>query len=95
MVDSDTRDIKGVALTAILGDVFGIKPLYIHISKQHIKVLLRTPSVQALVIMGQQESRLVYDSLLTKTHVGHALRQADGRHNEVPIVCEVPTSLLA
>ncbi|EAQ83315.1 hypothetical protein CHGG_09719 [Chaetomium globosum CBS 148.51] len=38
--------------------------------------------------MVNQESRAVLDSLLTKTHVQHALVQSDGRHNELPSVRE-------
>ncbi|KAK3896926.1 hypothetical protein C8A05DRAFT_39528 [Staphylotrichum tortipilum] len=34
--------------------------------------------------MAQKSSRAVFDSLLTKTHVQHALIQPDGRHNEIP-----------
>lgn len=36
--------------------------------------------------MGQRKSSLVFDNLLAKSHVGHALRQPDGRRNEVPMV---------
>jgi hypothetical protein len=36
--------------------------------------------------MGQQISRTVFDGLLAKTHVQHALIQPDGRHNDVPTV---------
>ncbi|KAK0625331.1 hypothetical protein B0T17DRAFT_270311 [Bombardia bombarda] len=35
--------------------------------------------------MGQHESRAVFDSLLAKTHVEHALLQPDGRHNDIPM----------
>ncbi|KAK3321653.1 hypothetical protein B0H66DRAFT_618640 [Apodospora peruviana] len=35
--------------------------------------------------MGQQVSRTVFDSLLAKTHVEHALIQPDERHNNIPI----------
>jgi hypothetical protein len=40
--------------------------------------------------MGQQVSRLAFDSFLTKTHVQHALIQPDGRHNDIPTV-SMPT----
>ncbi|KAK0673600.1 hypothetical protein QBC41DRAFT_352497 [Cercophora samala] len=36
--------------------------------------------------MGQQVSRPVFDSKLTKSHVEHALIQQDGRHNDIPTV---------
>lgn len=36
--------------------------------------------------MGQQNSRPVFDSKLTKSHVEHALIQQDGRHNDIPTV---------
>ncbi|KAK4203582.1 hypothetical protein QBC40DRAFT_316332 [Triangularia verruculosa] len=36
--------------------------------------------------MGQQTSRPVFDSKLTKSHVEHALIQQDGRHNDIPTV---------
>ncbi|KAH8888626.1 hypothetical protein GQ53DRAFT_654182 [Thozetella sp. PMI_491] len=35
--------------------------------------------------MGQQVSRSMFDNLLTKTHVGHALLQPDETHNDIPI----------
>ncbi|KAK0725326.1 hypothetical protein B0H67DRAFT_641768 [Lasiosphaeris hirsuta] len=34
--------------------------------------------------MGQQQSRPVFDALLAKTHVQHALIQPDGVHNDAP-----------
>lgn len=37
-------------------------------------------------MMTKQGSRAVFDSLLAKTHVQHALVQPDGRHNEFPAV---------
>lgn len=37
-------------------------------------------------MMIKQGSRAVFDSLLAKTHVQHALVQPDGRHNEFPTV---------
>ncbi|VBB81806.1 Putative protein of unknown function [Podospora comata] len=36
--------------------------------------------------MGQQNSRPVFNSKLTKSHVEHALIQQDGRHNDIPTV---------
>jgi len=35
--------------------------------------------------MGQQNSRVVFDGVLTKTHVEHALVQQDGQHNDLPL----------
>ncbi|KAK4231962.1 oxidoreductase AflY [Podospora fimiseda] len=35
--------------------------------------------------MGQQTSRAVFDGVLTKTHVEHALVQQDGQHNDLPL----------
>ncbi|KAK3985621.1 oxidoreductase AflY [Cladorrhinum sp. PSN332] len=35
--------------------------------------------------MGQQTSRTVFDGVLTKTHVEHALVQHDGQHNDLPL----------
>lgn len=46
-----------------------------------------TPSMLPSGNMGQQASRSAFDSLLTRTHVQHALIQPDGRHNDVPTVC--------
>ncbi|KAK0721415.1 hypothetical protein B0T21DRAFT_386287 [Apiosordaria backusii] len=40
--------------------------------------------------MGQQTSRPVFDSKLTKTHVEHALIQQDGRHNDIPTTASTP-----
>jgi hypothetical protein len=37
-------------------------------------------------IMPSQGSRVVFDNLLAKTHVQHALVQLDGRYNELPAV---------
>ncbi|KAK0612660.1 hypothetical protein B0T17DRAFT_544229 [Bombardia bombarda] len=36
--------------------------------------------------MGQHESRAVFDSLLARTHVEHALLQPEDRHNEILMV---------
>ncbi|KAK0611590.1 hypothetical protein B0T14DRAFT_441322 [Immersiella caudata] len=36
--------------------------------------------------MGQQISRTVFDGLLAKTHVQHALIQPNGRHNDLPTI---------
>jgi len=36
--------------------------------------------------MGQGTSRSVFDSLLAKTHIEHALIQPDGGHNDIPTV---------
>lgn len=41
----------------------------------------------------QKSSRAVFDSLLAKTHVQHALIQPDGRHNEIPGVSQVPVGM--
>ena len=36
--------------------------------------------------MAKNDPRTVFDRLLAKTHVQHALIQPDGRHNEFPSV---------
>jgi hypothetical protein len=37
-------------------------------------------------IMPSQGSRVIFDNLLAKTHVQHALVQLDGQYNELPAV---------
>lgn len=37
-------------------------------------------------VMAQPSSQATFNSLLTKTHVQHALIQPGGRHNDLPTV---------
>lgn len=37
-------------------------------------------------VMAQPSSQAAFNSLLTKTHVQHALIQPGGRHNDLPTV---------
>lgn len=46
----------------------------------------REPREERSIMMTNQGSKTVLDSLLAKTHVQHALVQLDGRHNELPSV---------
>ena len=41
--------------------------------------------------MAKNDPRTVFDRLLAKTHVQHALIQPDGRHNEFPSVSQDAT----